>query len=110
MQTLYNLVHLFTLLQFWIGEKIGVEYLYSQTGKSWHTLALDPDKPDDISSDNETLDTLDDEGFQDDEFVCDLTIPMPTLKKDQTSLPSMFYCNIFNYIQLFNYLMDICSF
>lgn len=69
-----------------------MEYLYAQTGKSWHTVALDPDKPDDILTETETLDTLDDEGFQDDEFESDLTIPMPPRKKgDETSLPSKFY-------------------
>ena len=40
------------------GELIGLEYLYSQTGKVWETLTLDPDTPDDLT------DELD-EGFED---------------------------------------------
>ena len=36
-----------------------MEYLYSQTGKDWQTIQLDPDKPDDLYE--ETLEA--DEGF-----------------------------------------------
>jgi hypothetical protein len=54
------------------GEKFGVEYLYSQTGKKWLSLETDdPDKPDQFE-DNESDDGLD-EGFEEDELY--LTVP-----------------------------------
>jgi hypothetical protein len=54
------------------GEKFGVEYLYSQTGKKWLSLETDdPDKPDQFEE-TESGDGLD-EGFEEDEF--DLTVP-----------------------------------
>ena len=47
-----------------IGEKIGVEYLYSQTGKQWHSdLHLDPDEPDDLTEDLGENSQVD-EGFE----------------------------------------------
>lgn len=53
------------------GEKIGMEYLYSQTGKDWKSVKLDPDEPE------EQADILDDEGFEeqnneDDPTICSL--------------------------------------
>ena len=52
-----------------------MEYLYSQTGKIWLTTPFDLDTPDNILVENESMDSLD-EGFEDDEFESDLTIPM----------------------------------
>ncbi len=47
-----------------IGEKFGVEYLYSQTGKQWNSnLNLDPDEPDELTEDI-SEDPLEDEGFE----------------------------------------------
>lgn len=48
------------------GEKIGVEYLYSQTGKRWTSdvTQLDPEEPDDLTEEV-SEDPLDDEGFAD---------------------------------------------
>ena len=59
--------------KFLTGEKIGIEYLYAQTGKLWSTATFDPDIHDDILVDNE-INNLD-EGFLDDGHQSDLTIP-----------------------------------
>lgn len=65
----------------WIGEKIGVEYLYSQTGKQWNTelVNLDPDEPDDLTED--TPEDLDGEGFEE-ILACDddPTVTVPSLE------------------------------
>ena len=52
-----------------LGEKMGVEYLYSQTGKNWSSdvSRLDPDEPDQLT-DELTNDSLD-EGFEESEEV-----------------------------------------
>jgi hypothetical protein len=58
-------------------------------------VVLDPETPDGILTDNESLDTMDDdEGFQGDEYEWDLTIPMAPRRKgeQETSLSSKFYC------------------
>ena len=87
-------------LNFLTGEKIGVEYLYAQTGKFWSTTPFDPDTPDDIWDHNETLDSLD-EGFDEYEYESDLTIPMPSVGFAVKSH--------FKLITLFSYLLDIFS-
>ena len=52
-----------------LGEKMGVEYLYSQTGKNWSSdvSRLDPDEPDELT-DEMTNDSLD-AGFEESEEV-----------------------------------------
>lgn len=69
------------------GEKIGVEYLYSQTGKHWQTVQLDPDKPDDLAED-----TLEDEGFEEMGPVADddptISLSLPGSKEQPTPTSS----------------------
>ncbi|KAJ8364998.1 hypothetical protein SKAU_G00138290 [Synaphobranchus kaupii] len=49
------------------GELIGIEYLYSQTGRVLQDVSLDPDAPDEAAADIQGLDVgmdAEDEGFQ----------------------------------------------
>ncbi|KAJ8370901.1 hypothetical protein SKAU_G00109290 [Synaphobranchus kaupii] len=49
------------------GELIGIEYLYSQTGRVLQDISLDPDAPDEAAADIQGLDVgtdAEDEGFQ----------------------------------------------
>lgn len=74
------------LFDFSSGEKLGVEYLYVQTGKLWCTVSLDPDQPDNFTE-IDMDDALDDEGFEDCEFDSDPTIPLlPRQDQHKTSL------------------------
>ncbi|XP_071827724.1 uncharacterized protein [Apostichopus japonicus] len=59
------------------GEKIGIEYLYSQTGKNWKSARLDPDEPEDLT------DVLDDEGFEEQPGEDDPTIYSPFNSQQQ---------------------------
>lgn len=62
------------------GEKLGIEYLFSQTGESLQDFLLDPDNEDsaqfepEIDAEVPELEEDSDEGFQDSE-IDDLTVP-----------------------------------
>lgn len=80
-----NVLFLCNFFFSWIGEKIGVEYLYSQTGKQ--LVNLDHDEPDGLTED--TPEDLDDEGFEeilscyDDSTVTALCLEMALPSREQ---------------------------
>ena len=86
---------------------MGVEYLYSQTGKTWSSdvSRLDPDEPDELT-DELTDDSLD-EGFAESEevdpTVCDLHVePSPTNQQpSSTQLKLMLICYYLSYKTVF---------
>ncbi|XP_066553542.1 uncharacterized protein LOC136722123 [Amia ocellicauda] len=56
------------------GELIGIEYLYSQTGKELQRVHSDPDVPDEAAGQDSDREESDDEGFEEDD---DPTISNP---------------------------------
>lgn len=69
----------------WIGEKIGVEYLYSLTGKQWNTKLLNFDPGEPADHNEGTPEDLDDEGFE--EILTDDDDPTASIPIHETAIP-----------------------